>query len=208
MCGVSRRFFDLCPLFPAKVWLQTPYSPTNTWLNHLKSCVFTSASRTHKVLKTKGLAESPCRPPLAKKNAHKPSFLVAKMACLGPLQPPTPLKSLSSVCRHRYMGLAEEGVKQLSTRFRTIRLNQKNSREGWNRRFQKTPHGRWRQGPGSVDPRFPAGLPFPVPEILEFVAFRDSGKFFQQFSRDLPRTFPQNSRTNPRNSHSLLEFSD
>ena len=23
-----------------------------------------------------------------------------------------------------------------------------------------------------VDPRFPAGLPFPVPEILEFEAFR------------------------------------
>ena len=38
-----------------------------------------------------------------------------------------------------------------------------------------TPHGRWGQGPGSVDPRFPAGLPFPVPEILVFVAFRDSG---------------------------------
>ena len=29
-----------------------------------------------------------------------------------------------------------------------------------------------------------AGLPFPVPEILEFVAFRDSGKIFQQFFRD------------------------
>ena len=37
-----------------------------------------------------------------------------------------------------------------------------------------------------MDPRFPAaGLPFPVPEILEFVAFRDSGKFFQQFSPEL-----------------------
>ena len=41
-----------------------------------------------------------------------------------------------------------------------------------------TPHGRWGQGPGSVDPRLPAGLPFPVPEILEFAAFSDSGKFF------------------------------
>ena len=51
---------------------------------------------------------------------------------------------------------------------------------------KNTPHGRWGQGPGSVDPRFPAGLPFPVPEILEFVAFCDPGKIFQQFSRDFP----------------------
>ena len=27
--------------------------------------------------------------------------------------------------------------------------------------FNNTPHGRWGQGPGNVDPRFPAGLPFP-----------------------------------------------
>ena len=59
-----------------------------------------------------------------------------------------------------------------------------------------------------MDPRFPAGLPFPVPEILEFVAFGDSGKFFQQFSRDFPGTFLQNSCKDPRNSHSLLEFSE
>ena len=52
--------------------------------------------------------------------------------------------------------------------------------------FKNTLHGGWGQGPGSVDPRFPAGLPFPVPEIQEFVAFRDSGKIFQQFSRDFP----------------------
>ena len=73
---------------------------------------------------------------------------------------------------------------------------------------KNTPHGRWGQGPGSVDPRFPTGLPFPVPQILEFVAFGDSGKFFQQFSRNFPGTFLQNSRKDPRNSHSLLEFSD
>ena len=78
-------------------------------------------------------------------------------------------------------------------------LCQKNSRR---------PHGRLGQGPGSVDPRFPAGLPFPVPEILEFVAFRDSGKVFQQFSRDFPGVFLENPRTDPGNSHSLLEFSD
>ena len=61
---------------------------------------------------------------------------------------------------------------------------------------------------GSVDPMFTAGLHFPVPEILEFKAFRNSGKFFQRFSRNFPRTFLQNSRTDPRNSHSLLEFCD
>ena len=86
--------------------------------------------------------------------------------------------------------------------------NQKNSRRLELSISKNTPHGRWGQGPGSVDPRFPAGLPFPVPEILEFVAFGDSGKFFQQFSRNFPGTFLQNSRKDPRNSHSLLEFSE
>ena len=52
------------------------------------------------------------------------------------------------------------------------------------------------------------GSPFPVLEIPEFVAFRDSGKFFQQFSRDFPGVFLENPRTDPGNSHSLLEFSD
>ena len=72
---------------------------------------------------------------------------------------------------------------------------------------KNTLHGRCGQGSGSVDPRFPAGLPFPVPEIREFVAFRDSGKFFQQFSRDFHGVFLENPRTDPGNSHSLLEFS-
>ena len=85
---------------------------------------------------------------------------------------------------------------------------QKNSRRLELSISKNTPHGRWGQGPGSVDPRFPAGLSFPVPEILEFVAFRDSGKIFQQFSRDFPGVFPENPRTDPGNSHSFLEFSD
>ena len=78
------------------------------------------------------------------------------------------------------------------------------TREGWNCRFQKTP--RPKGGDKvlcSIDPRFPAGLPLLVPEILEFVAFRDSGKLFQQFCRDFP-----SPRTHPTNCHSLLEFSD
>ena len=74
--------------------------------------------------------------------------------------------------------------------------------------FKRIPHGRRGQGPGSVDPRFPAGLPFPVPQILEFVALCDSGTFFQQFSRNFPGTFLQNSRKDPGNSHSHFEFSE
>ena len=79
------------------------------------------------------------------------------------------------------------------------------TREGWNCRFFKTSRTEgWGQGLGSVDPRFPAGWPFPVPQILEFIAFRDSGKIFQQFSRDFPEIFLQkNPRTDPGNSHSL-----
>ena len=86
--------------------------------------------------------------------------------------------------------------------------NKKNSRRLELSISKNTPQGRWGQGPGSVGPRFPAGLPFPVPEILEFVAFGDSGKFFQQFSRNFPGTFLHNSRKDPRNSHSLLEISE
>ena len=44
--------------------------------------------------------------------------------------------------------------------------------------------------------------------ILEFKACRGSGHFFRQFSRNFPGTFIQNSRADPRNSHSLLEFSE
>ena len=41
---------------------------------------------------------------------------------------------------------------------------QKNSRRLELSISNNTPHGRWRQGPGSVDTTFPAGSPFPVPE--------------------------------------------
>ena len=83
------------------------------------------------------------------------------------------------------------------------------TREGWNCRFQKTSRTEgWDKVPGVSAQGSPAGLPFPVPEILEFVAFGNSGKIFQQFSRDFPAIFLQNSRTDPGNSHSLLEFPD
>ena len=89
-----------------------------------------------------------------------------------------------------------------------LSVSQKNSRRLELSISKNTPHGRWGKGPGSVDPRFPAGLPFPVPQILEFMAFRDPGKFFQQFSRNFPGVFLANPRTVPGNSHSLLEFSE
>ena len=60
------------------------------------------------------------------------------------------------------------------------------AREVWNCRSRKHPARRSGQGPGSVDPRFLAGFPFPVPEMLEFVACRDSGIIFQQFSPQTP----------------------
>ena len=90
----------------------------------------------------------------------------------------------------------------------SVTFIQKNSRRLELSISKNTPHGRWGQGLGRVDPRFLAGLPFPVPEVLEFVAFRRPGKIFQQFSRDFPGVFPENPRTDPGNSHSLLEFSD
>ena len=72
------------------------------------------------------------------------------------------------------------------------------TREGWHCRFQKIPRADGLDKVrGGVHPRFAAGLPFPVPQILEFVAFRDSGKFFQQFSRDFPGVFPEFSRRTP-----------
>ena len=83
------------------------------------------------------------------------------------------------------------------------------TREGRTVDFKKHPARkvRWGHGPGSVDPRFPAGLPFLLSEILEFVAFRDSGTFLQAILklRGLSRSFP---RKNPKQTHSLLEFSD
>ena len=48
------------------------------------------------------------------------------------------------------------------------------------------PHRRFHKVQGSVDPRLEAGSPFPVPQILEFSACRNSGNFscdFPRFSR-------------------------
>ena len=77
-------------------------------------------------------------------------------------------------------------------------------------RFEEAPRTEgWDRVPPSVDPRFKAGLPFPVPEILEFKAFGDPGTLFQHFFRNFPDIFLGNPRKAPRNSHSsLLEFSE
>ena len=56
----------------------------------------------------------------------------------------------------------------------------------------------WDKAPGNVDPRFAAGLPFPVPEILELKAFCDSGKIFQHFSRSFRALFLGENPNRPR----------
>ena len=91
-------------------------------------------------------------------------------------------------------GAAQTGA-QFYFIFAVLRtLIQKNSRRLELSISKNTLHGRWGQGPGSEDPRFPAGLPFLAPEILEFVAFRDSGKFSSNF----PGTFPEFSSRTPK----------
>ena len=55
-------------------------------------------------------------------------------------------------------------------------------------------------------PKVPGRFAFLVPEILEFVAFRDSGKFFQQFSgtfREFSRRTPEQT---PETATAFLSF--
>ena len=66
---------------------------------------------------------------------------------------------------------------------------QKNSRRLELAISKNVPHGRCGQGPGSVDPRFLAGLPFPVPEILKFKALRDPGNISGNISREFSLGF-------------------
>ena len=54
--------------------------------------------------------------------------------------------------------------------------------------ISKTPRTEgWDKILGSGDPRFAAGLPFLVPELLEFEAFCDSGRFFPVIFGRAPR---------------------
>ena len=77
---------------------------------------------------------------------------------------------------------------------------------GWNCRFPKKSHGRCGQGPGSVDPRFPAGLPFQVPEILEFIAFCDSEQNFPAIFPGLSRSFPWEPEQTPETATAFSSF--
>ena len=51
----------------------------------------------------------------------------------------------------------------------------------------------WDRVPGNADPRFAAGLPSLMPEILAFKAFRGSGKICSKF----PAIFPESSSGTP-----------
>ena len=63
-----------------------------------------------------------------------------------------------------------------------------------NCRFQETPRTEGGDKVQAVSTQgFPAGLPFPVPEILEFVAFRYSDNFSSSFPQDFLRVFLGNS---------------
>ena len=101
----------------------------------------------------------------------------------------------------------ENGSTSSGVRFRWF-LYQKNSRRLELSISKNTPHGRWGQGPGSVDRRFPAGLPFPVPEIVEFVAFRDSGKFSSNFPGIFPEFSSRTPEQTPETATAFLSFSD
>ena len=87
--------------------------------------------------------------------------------------------------------LAASRKKSRSPRSHAHISSQKSSRRLELSISKNTPHGRSGQGPGSVDPRFPAGLPFPVPEVLEVVAFRNLGKIFPAIFPGLSWSFPR-----------------
>ena len=59
----------------------------------------------------------------------------------------------------------------------------------------------------SVDPGFPAGLPFQVPEIPEFIALCDSETCSSYFPGAFSWSFPRHPKYS-RNSHCLLDFSE
>ena len=92
-------------------------------------------------------------------------------------------------CRNNFVS---EGISDLDSRKASLqsRVSEK-LEKAVTVENKNTPHGRLGQGPGSVGPRFAAGLPFLRAQILEFKAFRDSGKIFQHLSRIFPANFPR-----------------
>ena len=57
-------------------------------------------------------------------------------------------------------------------------------------------------------PRVPGRFAFPDARNPRIYSISRFGMIFQQFSRDFPAIFLGNPRADPRNSHSLLEFSE
>ena len=90
-------------------------------------------------------------------------------------------------------------------RFESLRK----TREGWSCRFFKK-HPARKVGTRSRQcrPKVPGRFAFPGALNPRFCSISRFGKIFQQFCWDFPGVFPENPRTDPGNSHSLLEYSE
>ena len=75
--------------------------------------------------------------------------------------------------------------------------------------FQTRPARKVGTRSGQGRPKVPGRFAFPGARNPRICSISRSGKnFIRQFSRDFPGVFPENPRTDPGNSHSLLEFSE
>ena len=74
--------------------------------------------------------------------------------------------------------------------------------------FEKHPARKVGTRPRQCGPKVPGRFAFPSARNPRICSIWRFGKLFQQFSRTFPGTFLQNSRKDPGNSHSLLEFSE
>ena len=115
------------------------------------------------------------------------------------LHPPPPPKKKSPPKRELFLGHggcpAERTKNARRPKLAQLFLApyfQKNSRRLELSISKNTPHGRLGQDPGSVNPRFPAGLLFPGAQIPRICSILRFGKNFQQFSRDFPGVFLEN----------------
>ena len=124
-----------------------------------------------------------------------------------PNRAPVPLPARHMACHleHGHLGhLSQVVLHCVGCLFRK-------SREGWNCRFQKTPHT---EGGDKVTrkvgtrsrqcrPKVPCRFAFPGARNPRIYSISRSGKHFPAIFPGLSRSFP---RTDPGNSHSLLEF--
>ena len=88
------------------------------------------------------------------------------------------------------------------------KTRQKNSRRLELSISKNTSHGRWGQGHGSVDPRFPPRFAFPGARNPRISSTSRLEKIFPAIFRGLSWSSPREPAKDPGNSHSLLEFSD